>query len=243
MAHLWHRLVASLRGASLATGLVGLVAGLMFATSASVFAGQSSREALDLEDLARAESERLTELQNDNAALRESIQPYLDGQSTTDAPGAGAELDAFAAGRQPVRGPGLQVELWDAPAEARTGELAPDALVVHQQDLEAVMNALWGGGAEAMAVQGHRVVSTTGVRCVGNVLHIEGRTYSPPYRIEAIGDPDQLHEALLADPGVQIYQQYVDAVGLGWSVRDVERMHLPAFEGSLVLHQAQVLAP
>ena len=41
-----------------------------------------------------------------------------------------------------------------------------------------------------MSVQGHRVVSTTGVRCVGNVLHIANRTYSPPYVIEAVGAGD-----------------------------------------------------
>ena len=100
------------------------------------------------------------------------------------------------------------------------------------------MNALWAGGAEAMAVQGHRVVSTTGVRCVGNVLHIQGRIYSPPFRVEAIGDPEQLRTSLIASEGVQIYLQYVDAVGLGWSVEETG-LELPAYSGSLSLRHAE----
>src|SRR5690606_41382455 len=75
--------------------------------------------------------------------------------------------------------------------------LHPDDLVVHQQDLEAVINALWAGGAEALMVQDQRITSLSSVRCVGNVLLLHGRHYSPPYRISAIGDRSEEHTSEL----------------------------------------------
>src|SRR5699024_3476655 len=88
----------------------------------------------------------------------------------------------IAAGRVPVEGSGVTVKLWDAPLRDPVPEgVRLDDLIVHQQDLEAVINGLWAGGAEAMAVQGHRVTSRSSIRCVGNVLLIDGSVYSPPY--------------------------------------------------------------
>ena len=229
---------------SLGTGLVGLVAGLLFAANASVFADDGLRQPQDLQGLARAEADRLEQLEEENAQLRADIAPFLEGE-TGDPAGAEPAADAppaAAVGLDAVRGPGVEVQLWDAPhGDGSPAGFAPDDLVVHQQDLEAVMNALWAGGAEAMAVQGHRVVSTTGVRCVGNVLHIAGRTYSPPYVIEAVGDPGELEAALQASPGVAVYLQYVDAVGLGWSATRQSDLQLPAYSGTMALQHAKVL--
>ena len=91
----------------------------------------------------------------------------------------------------PWSGPGVTVRLEDAPTDSpRRDEVSPDVLVVHQQDLQAVMNALWAGGAEAMELMDQRVISTSAFQCVGNVLKLHGRLYSPPYVVRAIGDPD-----------------------------------------------------
>lgn len=229
---------------SVGAGVVGLLAGLLFAANASVFAGEETRQPQDLQGLARAEAERLERLEKENADLRADIAPFLgDGGDDAPADGAGAdgEADPSTLALQAVRGPGVEVRLWDAPQGAAQEGFAPDDLVVHQQDLEAVMNALWAGGAEAMSVQGHRVVSTTGVRCVGNVLHIAGRTYSPPYVIEAVGDPDELSSSLGSSPGVSVYLQYVDAVGLGWSMTTQAELELPAYSGTMTLQHADVL--
>lgn len=233
------------RTGAVTTGLVALLAGLLFATNAQVFAGDGDRHPQNLEELARKETERLVELEEQNATLREAIQPYLDEGDGEPQAGSTNGLAAQAAGAVPVEGSALEVTLWDAPqvTEGIGAEIPPDALVVHQQDIEAVMNALWAGGAEAMAVQGQRVISTSGVRCVGNVLYIHGRTYSPPYTIAAVGDPDQMERALLAEPGVRTYLEYVDAVGLGWSVRELPALELPAYAGSLTLQHARALDP
>ena len=151
-----------------------------------------------------------------------------------------AEL-ATQVGLTPVRGPALTVELDDAPRESRGTPRAagvppptPDDLVVHEQDVQAVVNALWAGGAEAMAVMDQRVTPRTAVRCVGNTLLLHGKVYSPPFRVSAIGDPQRLRAALDTDPGVLLYRQYVDAYGLGYRVWASDDLLLPAYQGDLL---------
>ena len=95
--------------------------------------------------------------------------------------------------------------------------------MVHQQDVQAALNGLRAGGATALSVMGQRVIATTAVKCVGNTLLLGGRVYSPPFVLAAIGEPGQLRAGLDAEPGVEIYRQYVSAYGLGLDVTTGER--------------------
>jgi len=229
--------------------------GLLFATSAQTSQGTDLRsEAADLGALV-AERSRLNETR---AAEVGVLRGEVDALSrSTDAATAVPEGPApledpledtalgTAAGSLAVAGPGVSVVLDDAPrGGTRPAGAAADDLVVHQQDVEAVVNALWAGGAEAMTIMDQRIVSTSAVRCVGNVLVLQGRTYSPPYTISAIGDPAALRAALSASSAVAIYQQYVDAYGLGYGVEQHagdDELQLPAFDGSVSLEHAAPL--
>ena len=102
----------------------------------------------------------------------------------------------------------------DAPRDADGNYPAgvdPDDLVVHQQDVQSVVNAMWAGGAEAMSIMDVRVISTSAVRCVGNTLLLDGQVFSPPFKITAIGEPTAMHNALESAEGVR---QFRDAVQL-----------------------------
>ena len=90
----------------------------------------------------------------------------------------------------PRTGPGITVTLSDAPEEViAASDQDLNLLVVHQQDIQAVVNAMWQGGATAVTVQGQRVVTTTGIKCEGNAVQLQGVPYSQPYEIAAVGDP------------------------------------------------------
>ena len=227
---------------SVAVGLVAALAGVLFATSATLFEDEADRSATNLVDLARVETARLEENEEQVAALRKERDALVARQQPLPDPGPeGSALTALAAGQTPVTGPGVVVELWDAPTppDLAASGLHPDDLVVHQQDLEAVINALWAGGAEAMMIQDQRITSTSSVRCVGNVLLLHGRHYSPPYRVSAIGDPEALERAVEASPEVEVYLQYVDAYGLGWSLEQQTTIDMPAYTGSLRLEHVR----
>ncbi len=121
-----------------------------------------------------------------------------------------AALMKAPAGLLPVTGAGVTVTLSDAPQS--TGNETPDTvdnpnlLLVHQQDIQAVVNAMWKGGAVAVTIQGQRVVSTTGIRCIGNSVQLQGVPYSQPYRISAIGDVTALTDAIENDAYLQVYR-------------------------------------
>jgi uncharacterized protein YlxW (UPF0749 family) len=109
----------------------------------------------------------------------------------------------------------------------------PDDLVVHEQDIQGVVNALWAGGAEGMSIMDERVVATTAVRCVGNTLLLHGAVYSPPFVIRAIGDPTRLAAALDDASSVQLFRQYVDAYGLVLDAVPDRGLRLPAYDGAV----------
>ena len=138
----------------------------------------------------------------------------------------------------PVAGPAVTVTLDDAPSSVAANGIEPDLLVVHQQDIQAVVNAFWSGGAEAMTIQGQRVISTTAVKCVGNTVVLHGIPYAPPYEISAIGDQARLRAALAESEPIQIYQQYVEPT-VWFFKRNRRRASIfPAHEGSLDLVHA-----
>jgi uncharacterized protein YlxW (UPF0749 family) len=158
------------------------------------------------------------------------------GQSDARVRAAQADADRLAArsGFTPVTGPGVEVALDDAPHGRHVpGDPQPDDLVVHQQDVQAVVNALWAGGASAMQIMDQRLISTSAVRCVGNTLILQGVVYSPPFRITAVGVPGRLRTALDASPEIQIYREYVAEYGLGYTVKTLQRTTLPAYTGNV----------
>lgn len=90
-----------------------------------------------------------------------------------------------------------------------------------------------------MTIQGQRVISTTGIKCVGNTVVLHGIPYAPPYVISAIGNQAQLRAALAKSPSVTIFKQYVDAYGLTYQERATARSQFPAHVGSLDLRYAR----
>lgn len=226
---------------ALGVTLVLVLAGFLFAANARLAAGTTGREPQDLAGLVETEMARLEEVETEVHDLEGEVVALaeeLTAEPSVDEAGAVAE-EALVAGRVAVTGPGLTVQLDDAPTNRTySDEVTNDMLVVHQQDLQAVINALWAGGAEAMTLQGQRVVATSAFRCVGNVLLLHGQHYSPPYTVQAIGDPDALRAALREDDAIEIYLDYVEQLGLGWSVTREAQLELPAYEGSVDLKYA-----
>jgi len=234
----------------LAVPLVLALAGVLFATSAGASRGRDLRgDRGNLPDLIRAEEGRLADVTERIEGLRADIQAATDAAARSDdrigAVSEQADALAFAAGVGPVTGPGLAVTLADAPRQADRllpDGASPDDLVVHQQDVQAVVNALWAGGAEALQIMDQRVISTSAVRCVGNTLILQGRVYSPPYVVRAIGDPDRLTLALDSSVNVQLYRFYVERYGLVYRTKQNANLRLPGFDGSLDLLYARAVA-
>lgn len=178
---------------------------------------------------------RASELQdevNDLSSRIDALNDYVDDGNDSEDAGSGTMLPE-------VWGPGVTVTLDDSPLwETMVDDSGSAAnindYVVHQQDVEAVVNALWAGGAEAMMIQDQRVLSNSAVICSGNVLMLQGRQYSPPFTISAIGPVDGMLDALGESTAVNTYKEYVSAFGLGWDVETSNDLH---FDESAMLLQ------
>jgi uncharacterized protein YlxW (UPF0749 family) len=191
----------------------------------------------DLVGLVSEQRSRVEDLRREAHALQANVDAIADQVNDTRVTQMRRRLDQLdiAAGVRGLTGPGLVVTLNDAPRdEAIPQGTDPNLLVVHQQDLQAVVNALWAGGAEGVSLQGQRIVSTTGIKCVGNTVVLQGVPYSPPYRIAAVGDPRSMYRALVSSPEVQSYRDYVPPpYNLGWSLRTQPRLGIPGYTGPL----------
>ena len=221
-----------------------LCAGLLFATSATNARGTDLRPSRNttLAGLVEEQSRRSASLVRQHAALTQDIEKLQAQQGSID-PALAKQLKDLsdAVGTTPVTGPGLTVTLKDAPSEVvkENPDVDADWLVIHQQDIQAVVNALWAGGADAISIQNHRVISTTGIKCVGNSVVLHGVPYLPPYKITAIGDLDALQESLDSSEYVDGYKTYVDAYNLGYEVSTDQDVTMPPYEGSIDLRYAR----
>lgn len=224
------------------------LAGLIFFTSFNTAKGTDIRtdaSLLKLSDLIQERSHKNGELDEANGSLRrdvESLAERDDGSTKAEDDKLTALEDR--AGTQKIKGKAVTVTLDDAPPNATAKlpgypEPQPDYLVIHQQDLQAVVNALWKGGAKGIKVMDQRLISTSAVRCVGNTLILQGRVYSPPYKIQAVGDPGKLKQALADSKAIQNYMVYVNVYGLGWNVADDGTVTLPGYSGTVDLQYAK----
>jgi uncharacterized protein YlxW (UPF0749 family) len=137
------------------------------------------------------------------------------------------------AGLVPVVGDGLQVSLRDNP-QPPDGVLDPNDFIVHDYDVRILVNALWAGGAEAVAVNDQRVVGTSAIRCVGTTILVNSTRIGSPFSIEAVGDAARLRKSLDEDDDARhLIQEQSKTFGLGVEVKEQQDLELPAYVGSM----------
>jgi len=137
----------------------------------------------------------------------------------------------FLAGLTPVQGPGVVVTLNDSkktlPGKMPPGIAAPS--LIHDSDINAVINELRAAGAEAIAVNGQRLVATISVRSVSPAVLVNAVPQAPPFVIKAIGAPKVLASAMNLPGGVATQIRAYDPAM--FSVKEAGTMTLPAYSG------------
>lgn len=219
-----------------AVPVMALSAGLIFGTSAALARAEppATSEPSDLAGLIKqrnATVERLTAQAGYLSTEVEELERSSGNSSLSTQISRAADALAPRVGFGAVSGPGVRVSLDDAGYTLDTvpaGYTVND-VVVHQQDVQAVVNAMWAGGAEAMMIQDQRIIASSAIKCVGNTLYLQGRVYSPPYTITAIGDVDSLTTSLQQDPIVENYRGWSATLGLGYTVDTMATVKMPGF--------------
>jgi uncharacterized protein YlxW (UPF0749 family) len=230
------------------TPAVVLLCGALFVISAADSEGTDLRPGryTDLAALTRSEAAKYDALQRRVDELNDEVTRLTQSvdDRTVNRIDRRIQLLEDPAGLTPRTGPGLTVTLSDAPEEvinSTTQDL--NLLVVHQQDIQAVVNAMWKGGASAVTVQGQRIVTTTGIKCEGNAVQLQGVPYPQPYVIEAVGDPTRLLDAIEDDEYLQIYREQaaIPDISVGWDLQVQSEVSAPAYDALLDLSYAKPL--
>ena len=232
------------------TPVMVLLCGGLFAVSAANSQGTDLRPGryADLASLVQTESDDYESLKARADELDAEVKGLTEGVVDEGVRRRQRLIDKLRApaGLEPSAGVGVTVVLSDAPRdvveEAITNpEIDLNRLVVHQQDIQAVVNAMWLGGARAVTIQGQRVVTTTGIKCRGNAVQLDGQPYPQPYVIQAVGDPTALFEAMDSDYDIGKFRD--DAarpdIAVGWDAESEDLVEAPAYDGLLDINYAK----
>lgn len=180
-------------------------------------------------------TEQVGQLQSELELYR---QQAASGDEGSEALKTELEQMEITAGLTDVEGPGVTVVLEDSTQANVTGDEAD--YLIHDNDILSVINELRSAGAEAISLNGERILATSEVRCTGAVVTVNGRRYAAPYVIFAIGDPDTIYSALTMRNGVvDILSQW----GITVRVTASDQLLIPAYSGTVDYQYAKPVAP
>ncbi|HEV2686344.1 MAG TPA: DUF881 domain-containing protein [Actinomycetota bacterium] len=189
----------------------------------------------------------VAERQKSTAAL-ESRLSSLRAQLATIAASTGSatlqKLQAAMAniqavsGSTPLSGPGLAVRLSDASSTGQSTNRSDSR--IQDVDIQEVVNAMWNAGAEAISINGQRLVATSAIRNAGNAVLVNFSVLTSPYEVDAIGDATSMQSSFLASDIARHFKTWEQVYGLGFSVEHPSTIQVPAFTGSVRFRYAQV---
>lgn len=228
-----------MKGFQWGLALVGLVLGIMLA-----FQFRVTREINKTEPVQRAQrmSAELSQLKKDRDSLQARVGEL---RATLDQLPAGPrdselkeELDMarILAGVTELSGPGVEVTLNDSNISLKPGE-NPNLYVLHDEDVLRVLNEIRAAGAEAISINGQRLLSNTEIRCTGPTIVLnKNKRLAPPYVITAIGNPDTLEGSIKMKGGVAETLQFW---GIQVGVKKIPQVTVPPYSGGISFDYAK----
>ena len=179
---------------------------------------QLTQELIALEEL-------LMQLQEDKAEEDDSLQKILADQ----------EKYKLAAGVVEVKGPGVIITLEDPATDEEIGGNYSELIYRYDLILELV-NRLREAGAEAVSINGHRIVNTTEISLAGDNVNINGTPTSPPYTVKAIGKPDTLESAITIRFGIL---EQMGSFGIRTDLIKQDELVIPRYSGIITFRYAK----
>lgn len=170
-------------------------------------------------------------------SLRDKLEDAASNQHGNAVKALNEELIKanMAAGLVAVKGKGVIVTLNDSPRGLQPGE-DPNLYLIHDEDLLKVVNELRAAGAEAISINGHRLVANSEIRCAGSTILVNVNKIAPPFVINAIGDPDILESSLRIKGG---WLETLQMWGIQAQIQHSDSIEVPAFKGSMKFQYAQ----
>ncbi|PYG02256.1 Uncharacterized conserved protein YlxW, UPF0749 family [Georgenia satyanarayanai] len=177
------------------------------------------------------------QLRADNAALVEQIDRLQEESLRGTDPEflERVQLLTLNAGSARVRGPGLRITLDDS-RDAQAGEPGADLGRVQDLDLQVLANALWSAGAEAVAINGHRLSGLSAIRSAGPAILVDLAPLARPYVVEAVGEPGDMQARLTRSTGGAHLGTLRESFGISVSIEETEELVLPGTTARTLRH-------
>ncbi|MCK9479389.1 MAG: DUF881 domain-containing protein [Firmicutes bacterium] len=229
--------------AQIAIGLVCLI--MAFAITLQIRSVSYNRannadtaRAADLQQQLRVERERTTNLYEQILELSSDLEEFKgEAAKSSDYSKVLAkqlERAEVLAGLTTVEGPGVIVTLRDS-SGPNTGNIDPSLYIVHDTDILWLINELRDAGAEAISLNGERLISTSEIRCAGSTVSVNNNRHADPYEIIAIGDSANMENALLMRDGVY---DTLRGYGIGITIKKASKVTVNAYKGNILFKYA-----
>ncbi len=212
--------------------LVFMALGFMLSVQYRATEQQKSIRLQRIEDL----SERLKQVEGEKEQLSRQVAALQRESGAAQVMAQEVERLGILAGTAAVEGPGLEVVLDDSQLAAKARE-NPNLYIIHDEDLLRLLNELRAAGAEALSLNGQRIVATSEVRCAGPTVSVNNVRSAPPYSIKAIGDTKTLNSALRLRGGVV---ETFEFWGIQVKINTWEKLSIPAYRGAQSFDYARV---
>lgn len=199
---------------------------------------QGKRESQLIDDLAQLQR-KYNDIKNEHDENLKVVDEYKSN-STTNSELISSMQErlkklSIAAGTENLIGEGVVIVLTDGNQALDEG-LRQDSLV-HDSDVLTVVNELKAAGAEAISVNGQRIIATTAIRCVGPVIQINYQKVAAPFTIKAIGDAQYLESALNIKNGVA---DLLREIGIGVKITREKDVKISKYDGALNFKDATI---
>lgn len=178
----------------------------------------------------RHESETSVQLEELSARISEleKIHPQLPPREISPVSENFIVELKMQAGLLPLEGQGVIVTMDDSTRKVRAEE-NPNLYVIHDDDILRVINELWAAGAEAISINGQRLIATSEIRCAGPTLSVNNVRSAPPYEISAIGDKKSLENSIKMRGGVE---DTLKVWGIRLEIESSDEVYIPAYSGA-----------
>jgi uncharacterized protein YlxW (UPF0749 family) len=228
-----------MKGYQWALAAAGLVLGIMLAFQFRVTSEINKTEPVQRTQLLASQ---VNQLKVDRDFLQEKVNSLRSDFDRISAGPRDSELREalenarILAGVTELSGPGVEATLNDSNISLKPGE-NPNLYVLHDEDVLRVLNELRAAGAEAISINGQRILAGTEVRCTGPTIVLNrDKRLAPPYVIAAIGDPDTLESSIKMKGGVAETLQFW---GIQVGVKKMSQVTVPAYSGGIKFEYAK----
>lgn len=194
------------------------------------------REAQLADDLVTLQR-KYNDLKEQNDKSQKIVEEYQTNASSNDTliSSMKQELDylTLLSGTKDVKGEGIVITLNDG---IKTNVDNNSDVLVHDSDVLTVVNELKAAGAEAISVNGQRIIATSAIRCVGPVIQVNYQKVAAPFEIKAIGNAQYLESAMKIKNGIV---DTLKELGISISISRQAEVKIPKYEGTFTFESVE----